>query len=81
MPQARTRRHAKTEKKIPFAALQDPFEQEDALDEMEIDDGRLSGHLPVTLFADMEQDDDDYFDARMTGLGDCIDHHLRDHQN
>ena len=78
MAHARTRRHSRSEKKIPLAALQNPFEQEEALDEI---DERGSTALPVTLFADMETDDDDYYDARMTGLGECIDNHLRDYQS
>jgi len=79
MPHARTRRHSRAEKKIPLPALQDPFEQEDALDE--VDDESVIAKLPV-LLRDMDlDDDDDYYDARMTGLGECIDNHLRDYQS
>jgi Hemerythrin HHE cation binding domain len=67
--------HARIEEEIFYPELREAIDRDDLLDEAEVEHGTAKDL--VAQISDMRPDDDLY-DARVTVLGEYIDHHVRE---
>ena len=69
--------HAKVEEEIFYPALRESIEEEDLMDEADVEHATAKA-----LIAELEgmRPGDDHYDAKVTVLGEYIDHHVKEEQ-